>query len=110
VPVVRRAGVVPIDRTDEGAFLDPGHVRWVASREEAVWAVLRVQLDESALLNHEVGQPVPLGDTSVTPDHGVRLSERGDVLYPGNDAFVGSVRGRGEERRRWCDAHGALPS
>ena len=47
-PVVGRAGVGLVDRADEGALLDPGHVGRVGAGPERVGLLLRVEPDQGA--------------------------------------------------------------
>jgi hypothetical protein len=81
-PVVRRPGVVRLLAADEGAVLDPRHVRRVRTGQEAVRAQRRVQPDQGAFLDEFVGQTLPLRVGSVAPDDTVRQSESGHLSHP----------------------------
>ena len=116
-PVVGRAGVLFALGADVGAVLDPGDVLGVGAREEAVRALLLVQLDERAGLDELGGQPVPLLLRAVGPDHAVGLGEGGDLLDPGQQLGVlgGSVGKTGNRHRNLssgdaagCASQGAL--
>ena len=61
-------GVGLVDRADEGALLDPGHVGRVGARPEGVGPLLRVEPDQGAGVDELVGQPLPLVLGAVAPD------------------------------------------
>ena len=91
VPVVGRAGVLFALAADEGARLDAGDVVGVAAGQEAVGAVLGVELGHRAVRDQEAQQLVLLAARSVDPDDRVGRGEVRHLLDPGDDARVGAL-------------------
>ena len=87
-PVVGRAGVGLVDRADEGALLDPGHVGRVGAGPERVRLLLRVEAHQRAGGDQLVGEPVPLRVGAVAPDDPVGRGELGDLAHPGEQCGV----------------------
>jgi hypothetical protein len=96
-PVVGRAGVVWVDRANEGAVLNPRDIGRVAPSEETVRAVLRIEPDERALIDEEMGEPVALGCTAVAPHDLVWPRELCDLFDPRDDSVVCFVGNGGED-------------
>ena len=90
LPVVGRAGILFLRRADEGPVLNAGNVGWVGSGQETVRFELRVQADERARVDEELGQPIVLSLRSVTPVDGVRFRQGRNVVHPANHRMLRS--------------------
>ncbi len=107
-PVVRRPGILRIDRADERALLDPGHVGRVGPRPERVGLELVVEPDERAGGDESVGESLPLGVRAVDPDDPVGRGEFGYFTNPGEQALMGGRGAVQPEREGGRSCHDAI--
>ena len=73
-PVVGRAGVLLVDRADEGAVLDPADIGRVRAREIGVGPLFRIKADERPPFDHQVAQSVVFFLRAIAPDDLLRLA------------------------------------
>ena len=106
-PVVGGAGILFALGADVGAVLDAGDVLGVGAGQEAVRALLLVQLDEGAGLDQLGGEAVPLLLRAVGPHHPVGLGQGGDLFDPGQQLGV-LGGGFGETGNRHDDLFGEM--
>ena len=87
-PVVRRTRVGAAARGHVGPPLDARDIARVGSAQEAVRALLRVERDECAVLDHQLGEALVLRLRTVAPFDAVRIAELSHLLDPIEQATV----------------------
>ena len=103
-PVVGDPRVLRVDRTDEGALLDPGDVVRVGGGVERVRLLLRVEPGVGAGLDELIGEARPLLLRPVAPHHPVRGGELGYLGHPVQH-LLALQRGIVEPRDGRCGRH-----
>jgi hypothetical protein len=106
LPVVGGSGVGLGSAADEGAPLYSGDVTGVRADEEAVGALVLVEADGGAGIDHELAQPTVLLFGAVAPDDMVRLAEIPDFPDPSEQVLVASGRERGIHHDGFCVPRG----
>src|ERR1019366_7776635 len=87
-PVVGGAGVLLLDRADEGAGFDAGDVRGVGCAVERVGFDVLVEAGEGAWRAEPVGQGLPLLVRASDPGDALGCGQCGDLSDPGGKPAV----------------------
>ena len=88
-PMIRRPGFVLGLRADERPVLHARHVAGMRAGQIRAGALLFIELDERAALDHQVAQHLVLGVRAVAPEDFLRLAERRHFVDPGNQFLIG---------------------
>ena len=81
-PVVVRSGVVLVPGANEGQVLDAGDIGGTGAVQVAIGMGVRVQRQQIAGVEHQLGQLLQFGGAAIAPVNALRLRQRSHLLDP----------------------------